>query len=158
MIILSANIMRREYLLKKVDEKTRSTFLRQTASRQSSVMNLDAPLTATSIYSDFEILVVATVRDIRKRDGHVKMDGLRKLYQEGHTVAWTILSSPTVRYRNEFGFLNDAFYVFSFGEAFAQWKITLYSRNIMSANQNFSVREENLVSSEVQENELSLSR
>ncbi len=156
-IVLSANLQDRENLLKKIDEKSKVAFLKHATTHKPAVMNLDTPLTVMPGSNDLEIVPVATVRDIRKRDGHIKMDGLRKLYQEGHTVAWTILSSPLATYRHGLKFFNDAFCVFSFGEAFAQWKITLYSRNIMSANQNFSVRQENLVSSEVQENELSLS-
>lgn len=139
-IAMSANIVNKD-LAKKLNEMQYPEFIRQAVNKKPSVMSLDKPLKAAGP-ADVTPSMVASIRDIQKRTAYVPMDGLRKMPPEGSAVAWTVLSSPIATYRNSLKFFNDAFCVVSFGEKFAQWKIALYSRNVMNKDLNFSAREE----------------
>lgn len=73
----------------------------------------------------------------KKRETFQPHQGLRLLPSDLGSTAWTILSCPTPVYQKALKFVHDAFVILTPARRFDDWKITLYSRNVLE-NKEFS--------------------
>lgn len=137
-IVLSAHIEDKD-LVKRTNEKEYFYFIRG----NDSVLDLDKVVKKPGDAEEKPRPVAkATVRDIRKRSSYEQMDGLRALPPEEDATAWTVFSSPNASYRTGLKFIYDAFAVITPADAYSDWKIALYSRNMESKDAAFTTRQE----------------
>ena len=140
-IVLSAHIEDKD-LITRTNEKQYSYFIRGS----DMVLDLDKVVKKPGDAEEKpQPVAKATIRDIRKRSSYEQMDGMRALPPEEDATAWTVFSSPNASYRTGLKFVYDAFAVVTPGEAYSDWKITLYNRNIDSKDAAFTTRQESFL-------------
>lgn len=133
-------------LAEKIKENLYPKFLEGVGDGGSDILDLENFNKEVMIVASQQIVLKASIRDIRKRDSFEKMDGLRSLPPENDALVWTILSCPTASYRNGLKFMYDAFGLISGGKDFDDWKLTLYNRHVESKLSTFGSREVKLMS------------
>ena len=71
----------------------------------------------------------------KKREVYQPTEGLRLLPPDMGSIAWNILSCPTVVYQKALKFFYDAFIVLAPATRIDGWKITLYNRDVRTQGQ-----------------------